>query len=215
MSKTQPTTGGIVSEGWSRVGGSLTVKLMKVVHEGLHRSATRALPLQQTHLLSFSLVELEYNGQWKEDDRLNDTECTNRPSPSCSVQESLTCKRASEGSANEGCRHETPCEGSVAEAGGISHENIEDEVDGIVTDPIQHIASGIAVNAVAGCDDEDAEQVDAEEDKVAFGTTPDVEELRNWQFQHSTYDGREDLSGGVGGCGAEVGIRVDGGHGHD
>ena len=65
----------------------LTIELVEVVHNTLHYRTAAVGMDEKTLLLSLALVELEGNTKRDEDDRLNDAESTDSPSPAAIVEE--------------------------------------------------------------------------------------------------------------------------------
>nr|POE53479.1 hypothetical protein CFP56_28701 [Quercus suber] len=107
---------------------------MEVVRGRLEDGSPTLFPLVQAHLLRLFLVELKHDRQGQEDDRLHDTEQTDAPSPIANVagdrEQRIYGQRSCERSDNERRRHEGPAEGSVAQARGVGHEDVHDQVHG-------------------------------------------------------------------------------------
>lgn len=75
--------------------------------------------------------------------------------------------------------HKSEREWSIAQAGSVGDEHVHDKIQGIVTDPVQRVAGSIGRNAVASGQNDHANLVDDEKDEETFGTSPQVECLRD------------------------------------
>lgn len=84
---------------------------------------------------------------------------------------------------------------TVAQPRRISNEDITDEVDGIVADPVKSVAGRVSCRAFESRKDDDADDIDTKEQEPGFGASPKVERLRNGKLQHTTNDGTENASG--------------------
>lgn len=188
---------------------------MKVVHQRLQFRTTSVTSLEQTHLLRLFLIEFENHSKRDEDDGLDDAKRTHRPPPRGDGQEGIGTERSGKGSADERRRNEAPGKGSVTQTRSIRDEDVQDEVDGIVANPVQDVARSVAIGAITRSDDDDAQEVDAEEGHVRFCATPDIEQFRNGQLQHTADDGGQNLGSGVGRSGLEARVGGDGGIRHD
>lgn len=113
---------------------------MEVVDDGLRSRATAWVALVQSHLLRLERVHLEHNRKRCEDEEVDDGEGSKTPSPSSSSdfvgQEGVCRQRASESCADERRRSKGKCQSSVSQTKGISDEDVQDQVDGIVSDPV-------------------------------------------------------------------------------
>lgn len=56
------------------------------------------------------------------------------------------------------------CKRTVAHSRCVCDEDIADQIQGIVPDPIQNVTSGVTSGPVKGCRDDDTDKVDAEEE---------------------------------------------------
>ncbi|EPE04610.1 hypothetical protein F503_03672 [Ophiostoma piceae UAMH 11346] len=186
------------------------VKLVCVVEEGLDHGAAALDGHIEAELLGLELVELEDEGERREDEELDDAEGTDTPAPGRVVQERLGGQGTGEGGADKGRGHKGERKGTVLEAGRISDENVHDKVQGVVADPVEDVAGSVAVRAVAGSNNDHAEQVDTDKDKETLGTTPDVEDLGNGQLQDATDNRGQNASRSDLGRGLERGVGVDG-----
>ena len=90
---------------------------------------------------------------------------------------------------------EGEAEGPVAKAGGVGDEDVTDQVDGIVADPVERVSSRVSRSAFEGSGDNDAYDVNNEEGEPGLSTSPQVESLCNGQLEDATDDGTEDASG--------------------
>ncbi|KAF5122485.1 hypothetical protein E5D57_012965 [Metarhizium anisopliae] len=187
--------------------GADDVELVEIVDDGLERGPAARLVLVDAQALGLLLVELEDDGQGHEDEGLDDGEAPNGPAPGAVPQEGLGGQRAREGGADEGRRHKGEGKGAVLQARRVGDEDVQDEVDGVVADPVEDVAGGVTVGPAAGRQDDHAKQVDAEKDQVALGTAPDVERLGDGQLQDPADDVGQDRGRGDGRRRREVGIR--------
>lgn len=168
---------------------------MEVVYKGLPNSPTTGSAVVNTLLLSLLLVELEDERQGEEDEGLNDSECTISPSPAGHLQERLGSQGTSESGADKRCAGKGECESPVSQTGGISHENLQDQVDSVVANPVKHVAGGIRVRIIAASQDDQTQDIDAHEENETLRTTPDINGFGNGQLDHTTDDTVQDVGG--------------------
>lgn len=189
----------------------LTIKFMDIVNDGLKHRPTTGFPLVKTHLLCLSLVELEDNSQRSKDERLDNGKRAIRPPPGAHLQERLTSQWTRKRRTDKRRTGKSKCKSPIPQPGRISHENLQNEIDGVVADPVQDVSGSVGVGAVAGGQDYQAQDVDADEDEIALGTTPDVDCFGNGQFDHTADDTVQDVGGTDlgGGCKAAVGLVDD------
>lgn len=184
----------------------LTIELMKVVHTRLECRASMLFVLEQAHLFSLPLVILEHPGDGHEEERCHDRKGSNGPSPRAAGEIRLRRQRTSECRDDERRGDEGPGQSTVLEARSVRDENVQNQIDRIVPNPIQDVSGGVAVGPVARRDDNDADEVNSKEDQQAFRTAPDIEYLCDRKLQHASNDGSEDLSGGESGRRLKVGV---------
>lgn len=182
------------------------VEFVCVVDDGLQHGAAARLTLPQAHALGFDGKVLEDNGERHEDEEHDDDESSVAPSPSRVVQESLGSQRSSEGSADKGRANKGKGKGPVAKARGIGHEDVHDEVQGVVANPVQNVTGSVPGWAVTLGQDNHTSQVDANEEAEGFGTTPDVEQLGDGQLDDTANDAAKNVGSGELGRGREVGV---------
>jgi hypothetical protein len=164
----------------------LTVKLVKVMGDGLHKRASTSLPLIQSHLLRLLLVKLEHNCKGKEGNGVDDSKGAISPTPGSDFQEMLAGQGTGEGSADEWGLRKGKGEGSVTHASGIGHENVHNQEKSVISNPEQNVASSVRVGAVAARDNDQTENVDSQKDEETFGTAPEVEGFGDRQLEHTT-----------------------------
>lgn len=186
----------------------LTVELMDVVDDGLkHRPAT-GLPAVQTHALGLFLIELENNREGYEDKGHDNGKGAVGPAPAGHGQERLGRQRAGKSGADERGAGKAKGERTVAKARRVRHEDVQDQVDGVVADPVQDISRGVTIGAVARSENDNAQKVDTYEEEKAFSTTPQIEGFGNRQLEDTTDDCRQDVGGIDSGSGLEVRVSV-------
>lgn len=183
---------------------------MNVVLDGLPQRAAAVLSLEDAHLLRLALVKLEDDGEGHKDKRLDDGKRANGPAPGAVLEERLRGERAGKRRADEGRRSEPKGECTVTEARRVGHEDVENHVQRVVTNPIEDITGGIAIRSIARREDNHAEEIDTEENEVPLGAAPDVEGLGNWQLEDAADDVGQDRRGGDGRRRLEVGVRGKG-----
>lgn len=179
---------------------------MDVMNDGLHDSPTTRLMLVETHLLRLLLVVLEDNSKRSKHYRLDNGKSTIRPTPTRHAQERIRRQRTSKSSTDERRAGKGERKSTVPQTGGIRNEDLQDEINRIVTNPVQHVTGGVGVRVVTGRQDDQAQNVDANEDQVALCTTPQVDGLCNGQFQHTTDDTVQDVRGTNLGGGREAAV---------
>ena len=103
---------------------SLTVKLVEVVHNALHRSATRVCTLEEAHLLRLSLVKFEDQSDGHKEARRNDSEGSDGPAPCATGQIGICRQWCGEGGNDEGCRDECPRQGAILETRRVGDEDV-------------------------------------------------------------------------------------------
>ena len=181
---------------------------MDVMHNRLHHSPATRFSGVQTHSLGLPLVEFKDNSQWRKHDRLNDCKRAISPTPAARLQERLSRQRTNKRSTDKRSAGEGECEGTVPQTGSISHEDLQNKIDGVVSNPVEHVASGIGVGVVAGGHNDQAHSIYSNEENVTLSTAPDVDRLCNGQFEHTTDDTVQDVGGTDLGGGGEVTVGV-------
>ena len=164
------------------------------------------LPDKQAHLLSLALVKLEHEGQGNEYKRRDNSEDAIRPSPRSVVQEGLRRDWAGERGDDERSTGETECKGTVAHTGSIRDEDIENQVDGVVSDPVEHVACCVGIGVVAGGEDNQSDHVYSDEEEEAFRAAPDVQQAGDGELEDASDDAGEDVGCAQLGGGFEVDV---------
>lgn len=195
-------------QSYQSVSEGRTIEFMDVMHNGLHHSSATRFSGVQTHSLGLPLVEFKDNSQWRKHDRLNDCKRTIGPTPAARLQERLSRQWTNKRSTDERSAGEGERKGTVPQTGSISHEDLQNKIDGIVSNPVEHVASGIGVGVVAGGHNDQAHSIYSNEEKVTLSTAPDVDRLCNGQFEHTTDDTVQDVGGTDLGGGGEVTVGV-------
>ena len=93
---------------------------------------------------------------------------------------------------------EGEAESAVAKAGSVSDEDITDQVDGIVANPVECISCRVSRRGVEGGQDDNAEDVDTKEEEPGLSASPKIERLRDGELEDATDDGSEDARGADG-----------------
>lgn len=168
---------------------------MDVVNDGLPSGPTTGFVVVKTQFLGLLLVELEDHGQGEEGEGLDDSECPVSPSPAAHFQERLGSQGTGECGADKRRTGKGECESSVPQAGGISHEDLQDQVDRIVANPVEHITGSVGIGVIARGQDNQTQDVDAHEKDEALCTTPDVNGLGDGQLNDPTDDTVQDVRG--------------------
>jgi hypothetical protein len=119
-------------------------------------------------------------------------------------------EKPSQGAAYKRGGHKGKRKGSIAQAGGVGDEDVHDQIQGIVADPVKRVAGSVSRRAVASRQDNHANLVDDEEDEETFSTSPQVERLRYGEFKDASNDATEDRGSGVRRRQAEVGEGICG-----
>lgn len=190
---------------------------MDIVDDRLREGPTTGLTLVQTHSLCLLLIVLEDKSERRKDERLNDSKRTIRPTPARHVDKRLSRPRTNKSSADKRRASKGESKSTVPQTGGISDENLQNQINGIVSNPVEHVTGGVGVGVVAGGQNNQTQNVDTDENQVTLSTTPDVDSLGDGEFQHTTDDTVQDVGGtDLGGGGkAAVGfvddVAVDGG----
>lgn len=190
---------------------------MGVVGDRLQESSTTGLTPIQPHSLCLLLIVLEDKSKRRKDERLDDSKRTIRPTPARHVDKRLSRPRTNKSSADKGRASKGERKSTVPQTGGISDENLQDQINCIVSNPVQHVTGGVRVGVVAGGQDNQTQNVDTDEHQVTLGTTPDVDSFGDGEFQHTTDDTVQDVGGTDLGRGGEAAVgfvddvAVDGG----
>ena len=132
------------------------------------------------------------------------------PAPAGSHQEGVRCQRRSKCRADEGSRREGESPGTVAQTGGIDNEDLQDQINAVVTDPVQGVAGHIGIGSVAGGQNNHSNHVDEQRDEQTLGSTPQVQGFGQRQSQHTGHHVGGDVGGGDLGRGLEVGKGIGG-----
>ena len=181
---------------------------MSVMDDRLHHRPTTRFPCVETHSLRLPLVEFKDNSQRGKNNRLDDGKRAISPTPATRLQERLSRQWADKRSTDERSAGKGECKGTVPQTGSISHEDLQNKIDGVISNPVEHVTSGIRVRVVAGCHNDQTQCIDSNEEKVPLSTAPDVDGLRNGQFEHTTDDTVQDVGGTDLGGGGEVTVGV-------
>lgn len=96
----------------------------------------------------------------------------------------------------ERCVDEGKSKRTVAQPRCVGNEDIANQVDGIVADPVQSVARRVASCAVECGVDDDPNNIDSQEPR--FSTSPDVECLCNGKLEHAANDRTENTGGADG-----------------
>lgn len=121
----------------------LTIELVKVMRHALPDGTTMVLFLEQAHLLSLALIVLEDQRDGNEEAWRDDGEGSNRPTPCAACEIGLRGQGSRERGDDEGSGDKSPGQCAVLQPGGIGDEYVEDEVDGVVADPVpKHTVEG-------------------------------------------------------------------------
>jgi len=124
------------------------------------------------------------------------------------IQEGLCCDWASERGDNERSTGETECKGTVAQTGSIRDKDVENQVDCVVSDPVEHVACCIGVGVVAGGEDNQSDHVHADEEQEAFRAAPDVQQTSDGELEDASDNAGENIGRAHLGSGFEVGVGV-------
>lgn len=190
---------------------------MNVMDNRLRDGPTTRLMLVQTQLLRLLLIVLEDKGERRKDERLNDGKRTIRPTPARHVDVRLSRPRANKSSADKRRASKGERKSTVPQTGGISDEDLQDQINGIISNPVENVTGGVGVGVVAGGQDNQTQNVDTDEDQVTLSTAPDVDSLGDGELQHTTDDTVQDVGGTDLGGGREAAVgfvddvAVDGG----
>ena len=161
---------------------------------------------EKAHPLGLALIELEHGGQWQEHEGGDDRKGSVRPAPRGMSEERLRGNWAGERSADERSAGETKSKGPIAQSGGISHKDIQHQVDGVVSHPVQDIAGCIGVGVIASCEDNQTKHIHPDKHQEALCPTPDVQHPGNGQLDHTTNHAGEDVGRADLGSGLEFGV---------
>ncbi|KAG7844380.1 hypothetical protein KL941_003756 [Ogataea angusta] len=184
------------------------VELVEVVHRGLPSSSSGVAFLQNAHLDGLQLVEFEHECEREEHARHHNGKDPVAPSPGCNIEDRLGGQRAGESGADERSRRKRKRKRSVSETAGVGKEHVHDQVDGVITDPVQHITGSVRVRVVARSKNNQTQQVDTHKHNKALGTAPDVQGLTDRQLQHAAHDGCQDSRGADFGSFGEIRVRI-------
>lgn len=172
----------------------------------LRLGTSMGLSHEKTHPLSLALVELEHSGQWQEHKGGDDRKGTVRPAPRGMPEERLCGNWAGKRSADKWGTGETKCKGPIAQSRGISHKDIQHQVDGVVSHPVQDVTSRIRVGIVASREDDQTKQIYPDKYQEALCPTPDVQHPGHGQLDHATNHTGEDVGRADLGSGLEFGV---------
>lgn len=153
-------------------------------------------------------MHLEYNCQWKKDRGRDDRKHSVTPPPARSLQEGLSGQWSSKRRADERGTGEGEGKSSVPKTSCIGDENIQDQIESVISNPIQDISSGVRVRAVAGSKDDNTKDIDGDKDQQSLGTPPNSEYFSDGQLQHTSNDVGKDIRRADLGSGTEVGKDV-------
>ena len=171
-----------------------TIKLNEIMHNGLHDSATTALVLIKTHFQSLGLVILENPSKRQESSYLDDAESTIGPAPATRiVHEVLTSQRASEGRANKRSAGKSKGKSSVPQPGCIGDEDLQNEVECIIANPVEHIACCVGRGTIASRQYDETENVDKQRGAQSLSSTPNVQDFTDGKLEHTTHDAGQDI----------------------
>lgn len=117
---------------------------MPVVHDRLNGGSATLGRVEHAHFVRLLLVVLEDDREGKKDEGHDDRESTVSPAPSTGVvDEVLSGQRTGEGGTDEGGVGKGEGEGSVPQTGSVGQEDLQNEVDTVVADPVDHIAGRV------------------------------------------------------------------------
>jgi hypothetical protein len=119
------------------------------MNDRLHRGATTRLSLENTLLLRLVFIILEDNSERQEHEGRDYTEDSISPAPAEFRVNGVCSERPRKCSADERSLHKSERERSVPETGCIGDKHIQNQVQAVVADPVEHVTCSVSIRTIA------------------------------------------------------------------